>query len=126
MNRIFHHYSKWEDCKNGILKDNYSEKEVEEMTQQAKRLLCNLELFYCVAIEMIKKWKYSAEQHLSNTSRNRQAWIGQASCCYKYGIPEYITKYAWRLMTKEEQDDANYIANGIINLWEKENAKKIS
>ena len=113
MKRIFHHFSKWEDTKNGILESNFNEKETEELTKKSKELLCNSEEFYKVALKVIKNWIYSSEQHLSNRSRNRQAWIGQASCCYKYKVPEHITKYAWRLMTKEEQDGANYIADGI-------------
>jgi hypothetical protein len=74
---------------------------------------------------MVSEWIYSAEQNLSNSSRNRQAWIGQASCCYKYGVPEHITKYAWRLMSFEQQHKANQIANKVIKIWEDVNAEKI-
>ena len=126
MKQLYHHYDKWEDVKNGILDNEFNEIETEALTFKAKELLCDSKEFYKVALEVIRNWVYSSEQHLSNRSRNRQAWIGQASCCYKYKIPEHITKYAWRLMTKEEQDKANYIADGIINLWEKQNAKKLS
>jgi len=122
MKRIFHHYKKWEDCKNGILEKGFSEKETEDLTFKAKKLLCNPDEFYLIGLRIIHYWKYSCEQHLSNKSRNRQAWIGQASCCYKDKVPEYITKYAWRLMTKEEQDNANKMADKIIELWEGKNA----
>ena len=122
MKQIYHHYSKWEDVKNGILKNGFDEKTTEELTQMAKSLLCDSDEFYKFAKKVINEWEYASEQHLSNKSRNRQAWIGQATCCYRYGVPEYITKYAWRMMTKEEQDEANYIADGIIKLWEERNA----
>jgi len=125
MNRIYHPYNLWEDVENGILKNGFNELETEELTEKAKSLLCNSKEFYEVAKKVIENWIYSAEQNLSNTSRNRQAWIGQSSCCYKHKVPEYITKYAWRLMTKEEQDEANKIADKIIKLWEEKNAKKI-
>jgi len=126
MKQIYHHFSKWEDTRNGILKNGYNEKETEELTFMAKSLLCNPKEFYKIALKVIKNWIYASEQHLSNKSRNRHAWIGQASCCFAYGVPEYITKYAWRLMVKEEQDKANDIADKIISLWEKQNAKKLS
>ena len=126
MNQIFHHHSKWEDVENGILDNGFSELETEKLTMKAKSLLCNSNEFYKVALSVITRWVYASEQHLSNRSRNRQAWIGQASCCYKYKVPEHMTKYAWRLMTLEEQKEANSVADEIIKLWEKKNAKKIS
>ena len=122
MKQLFHHYSKWEDVENGILKNGFDEEKTEELTHIARGLSCNSKLFYDIALEVVINWKYSSEQHLSNRSRNRQAWIGQASCCYKYGVPEYITKYAWRLMTFEEQKEANSIADEIIKLWEEKYA----
>ena len=125
MNRIYHHYSLWEDCNNGILKNGFSEKETEKMTQQAKKLLSNPKKFYYTAFRVIQEWEFASEQQLSNKGRNRRAWLGQASCCYKYNIPEYITKYGWRMMSKEQQDSANLVAEKIIRLWETQNAKKI-
>lgn len=126
MKQIYHNYLLWEDVKNGILEDNYNEYETEDLTFKAKELLCSPEDFAEIATRVIKNWKYASEQHLSNKSRNRQAWLGQASCCYKWRVPEYITKYAWRMMTKEEQDKANHIADLIIKAWEEENAEKLS
>lgn len=126
MKQLYHPYHLWEDVKAGILGEDFTEKQTEKLTFKAKKLLCNPEEFYETAVKVISNWKYASQQHLSNKSRNRQAWIGQASCCYKYKVPEHITKHAWRLMTKEEQDEANYIADGVIALWEKQNAKIIS
>jgi hypothetical protein len=125
MKQIYHHYELWEDVKNDILKDGFSEIEAEKLTLKAKSLLCNPKEFLKIANEVIIEWKYASEQHLSNKSRNRQAWLGQASCCFKYKVPEYITKYAWRLMTFEEQKKANEIADIIIKKWELLNAEKI-
>lgn len=125
MKRIYNHYSTWEDWKSGILETNFNEKDTELLTYKAKSLLCNPKEFYNIGIKVISEWVFSAEQNLSNSSRNRQAWIGQACCCYKYKVPEYITKYAWRLMTFEQQEEANAIADDIIKLWEEKNAKKI-
>lgn len=122
MKQLFYNYILWEDVKNGILKDDYNEKETEKLTLKAKSLLCNSKEFLKIGLKLIKEWKYSSGQHLSNLSRNRQAWIGQASCCYKYKVPENITKYAWRLMTLEQQNKANRIADIIIKKWEYENA----
>lgn len=127
MKRLYHPYYLWEDDKNGMYDlteeyTNLTEKETEELSLKAKELLCNEKEFFLIAKKVITEWKYACEQNLSNRGRNRQAWIGQASCNYKFKISEYITKYGWRLMSIEEQERANKVADKIIDIWEKENA----
>ena len=119
MERIYHHYLLWEDYKKGLYdKAKRLMEEEEKMSSLAKGLLSNPVLFENMALRVISEWKHSSEVNLSNTSRNRQAWIGQASCCYAYKIPEYITKLGWHLMTEEEQSQANRIADVVIKKWE--------
>lgn len=65
-----------------------------------------------------QNWKISAEHNLSNTNRNRQAWLGQAACCFSHGAPEYITKLAWNNLTEKEQKIANDVADDVIKDWE--------
>ena len=117
MNRIYHHYSEWEDYQNGL----YNLNEVENMDSlilNCANLLKNCEEFYSVMLKVIKHWRKAAEVNLTNTNRNRQAWLGQSSCCYKFKAPEYITKIAWRTLSKVEQDKANKTADRIILEWE--------
>ena len=85
---------------------------------QARNLLANPEQFNEVALKVIKEWKHASEVNLSNIARNRQAWIGQASCCYAFKIPDYITKYGWRMLTIEQQTKANQVADSVIEKWE--------
>lgn len=123
MKRIYHPYWLWEDWQNGLFEtDGYDEKETERLTELAKSLLENQEEFFRIAKEVITEWKYAAEMNLSNKGRNRQAWIGQASCCYKYKIPEYMTKYAWRMMSEENRIKANNTADNVIATWERNHA----
>lgn len=119
MKRIWHNYNLWEDYKNGMYNTNFklSEKETEEMTNKAIKLLTNSEKFYQVAKEMIESWKIAAEVNLTNHSRNHESWIGQASCSYADKIPEYITKYAWRMIKMSEQLEANMVAQKVIDEW---------
>jgi|TARA_Y100000034_G_scaffold133644_1_gene199709 vacuolar-type H+-ATPase catalytic subunit A/Vma1 len=124
MKRIFHPYYLWEDWKAGMFKKKINENE-EKLSKQARELLSNENEFFKVAYKVIKEWKYSSEHNLTNKSRNRQAWLGQASCCYKLGVPEYITKYGWRLLDLGQQNKANKIADKVIKIWEKENDEKV-
>lgn len=128
MKRIYHPYWVWEDFKNGLYDQEkmYSEQEEFLLANKGKELLSHLDEFEQVALKVISEWKNASEQNLTNISRNRQAWIGQASCCYKLKIPERITKLGWRLLTYEQQIEANKIADKIIKIWEKDHAKKIS
>jgi hypothetical protein len=127
MNRLYHPYWLWEDYKAGLydLQKEYTEKEEEEMATKVKLLLSNTREFYSVAIRVVTEWKKSSEQNLTNSSRNKQAWIGQASCCYKFGIPERITKLGWRLLTPTQQKEANDVADTVIKQWEGSYVEKI-
>jgi hypothetical protein len=120
MKRIYHPYWKWEDYHAGLydLEKFYDEKQTELMAKSAKDILTNSDFFLKTALKVIVEWKNSAEVNLSNSSRNRQAWIGQASCCYVLHLPEYITKYGWHLMTPDQQKEANRIADIAIDQWE--------
>ena len=127
MKRIYHPYWKWEDFKNGQydLEREYSEKEEYDLAIKIKDFLSNDKEFLKIGLKVINEWTFASEQNLSNSSRNRQAWIGQASCCYKLKVPERIIKYGWRLISPEKQIKANLIADKIIKKWEENYAKKI-
>ena len=120
MKRIYHPYWLWEDHKNGLydITKTYTEIEEMDLSVKAKSLLSSPEWFMKIASKVIEEWKISAEVNLTNPSRNRQAWIGQASCCYAFRIPEHITKYGWRLMSPDQQKEANQVADQIIKKWE--------
>ena len=68
---------------------------------------------------IISNWPYSTEHNLTNTSKNRVAWLGQAACCYAFKAPDYITKKAWWSVKKENRDKADKIAQTIIQEYEK-------
>jgi len=121
LKQIFKPYWLWEDHKAGLydIRKKYSEIEEMDLSVLAKTLLSNPEHFKIVALKVVSEWKVSADVNLSNKSRNRQAWVGQASCCYALGVPEYITKYGWRMMTPDQQKEANQVADEVIKLWEK-------
>ena len=119
MKRIWHNYKKWEDFQHGMYDTTkrYSEKETDELAQKAVSLLSNPEKFYLTAKDMIDDWPIAAEVNLTTASRNFEAWVGQASCCYAHGVPEHITKQAWRLLKISEQLEANIAAQKIIDEW---------
>ena len=113
MKQVYFHYSFWEDWKAGL----YScvDKSMEpQLINNSREILSNIELFRSIMLKILKEWKYSSQMQLSNNSRNRQAWLGQAACCYSHKVPEYLTKAAWRQLTEQQQIEANNTADEII------------
>jgi hypothetical protein len=116
MKRNYHNYTTWEDYKNGMY--NLDTSQSEEKIYLAKHLLTHLDLFYEVAQKVIICWPIATSENLTNTGCNREAWLGQASCSYKYGVPEILTRVAWKQLTEEERINANKIASLCIKEYE--------
>lgn len=122
MKQIYHSYELWEDYKNLM----YSDKDLlgkDKLVFKSINLLSNTDLFYDVCKLVVKEWKYSAENNLSNNSKNRKAWLGAACCSYNHKCPEYLTRIAWSLLDKDIQNKANMVAQKIINQYETKNSK---
>lgn len=115
--QVFEHYEKWEDYQNGMYKPTPKENE-EKLIELSMSLLSNPDKFFDIALKMVNKWKISASVNLTNAQSNRQAWIGQASCCFEYGVPEEVTRTAWSRMSTVERIKANNIADKVIIAFE--------
>lgn len=121
IKRKYFHYLLWEDYQNGmyaIIQDN---QEKEKQVLKAIELLSNKDKCFKAMSKVIDEWQICTYHNLSNLEQNRKAWLGQAACNITENINEECTRLAWCRMTKENQDQANKIANDIIKGWE--NAK---
>lgn len=122
MKRIYHPYTEWEDFKNGMYA--YSESPLDKvLIQNAIKLLSDPLEFENAAMEVVSVWIKCAENNMTNTSCNRRAWLGQAACCFKYRVPELLTRQAWGRMGVEKRNEANNIAAKIIKYYEGKNKK---
>ena len=118
VRKIYHPYPEWEDFKHGL----YRLPCCQDSTHQvdlSKLLLSQPTVFYNVALLMVQEWMIAADVNLSNRSRNRQAWIGQAACCFNHKAAEHQTKEAWWLLTNGQQAQANEAADCVIEIWER-------
>jgi hypothetical protein len=123
MQRIFHNYLKWEDWKRGMYRPLQQDSpEAEELITLALHLLSSPRKLYRVMSLVSTKWRYASEMNLSHAAINRQAWLGQAACCYEYHVPEHLTKQAWWRLTQDQRDKANAIADRVILEWEQRHA----
>lgn len=122
MEQIFEHYNKWEDYHAGL----YSLNDVRDKHKKVFgciELLQNDQYFYAACEKIMKEWPVSSGVNLSNRSQNRRAWLGAAACLLIHQAPEYLTRIAWGLLNKEEQNSANLVADKIIRKYERENSK---
>lgn len=118
MKRIFCHYEKWEDWRDGLYRKTLDKAE-EILVSRAARLLCDTHSLLKSMRDVVERWPNASAVNLSNRSRNRQAWLGQAACCFVCGAPEDLTKTAWHRLTGAEQIAANAIADQVIAEWER-------
>ena len=113
MHRVYVHYKLWEDYPAGQYNVTYSDCEVES----AENLLKDPALFLTACNETIAAWPNASLHNLSNEAQNRRSWLGQATCCYKFGAPAAATKKAWRTLERREQENANLAADEAIIIW---------
>ena len=121
MKRIYRKHTEWECYKNGM----YSQPSIneDEIIKISIELLSNDVWFFNTSLQVMNKWKVSTDVNLSNTSHNRQSWIGQSACCFLFGATEITTRKTWALLDKETQYKANLVADKIINIYERKNRK---
>lgn len=116
MQRVFHHFSLWEDYHAGMYdesKDGRSER-----VQKAAEILGTPDICREAMEKVVSEWIISTEYNLSNLEINRKAWLGQAACCCWAGIHEDETREAWGIMSQEQRIEANRIAAEIIKRWQ--------
>jgi hypothetical protein len=120
MNRVYHHYERWEDWKLGFY-DNCSGAEKKEKIQKVVEMFESEELTTEYMNRVIEEWKYSCEHNLTNESINKIAYIGQAACCIYAKIPNSVTMEAWSLLSKDVQQRSDNIAKRVIEKWKQNN-----
>jgi ParB-like chromosome segregation protein Spo0J len=116
-NRIFHTYDKWECHKAGFYESKPPQGfSADDCKRKYSELLVDVAEFSRVLDRVTTEWKHSCEHYLTNSAMNRIAWLGQASLCYKYGIPSEF-RSGYQLLTPEQQLSADEAALVYLNKW---------
>ena len=115
----WHPYWNWECYQDGMWQQRRNQL---NKVQQAAKLLSTKDGCLNAMQKAIEQYPISAQQHLSK-GYGKRPWMGQAACLVELGASEEETRIAWNFyMTKEAQDIANVIADGVIAHWEQNNA----
>lgn len=115
MDRIFHHYNKWEDYHAGMYDESKDGRK--ERVGTAIQILGNEKICREAMQKVIDEWQIATEFNLSNAEINRKAWLGQAACSCYGNVHEDETREAWGYLTDEQRRTANAIAAEIIKEW---------
>lgn len=108
-------FDTWEDWNAGM----YLARLDLDMAVAARGLLCDQEAFREAATEMLREWPTAAHQNLAHMQSGRNAWVGQATCCYSLGATAAETRQAWGMMSNTDQTKANETARRVRSIWEK-------
>lgn len=105
----------WEDYQHGLYRPVLDA----ARSELSLALLRDPGYFEEVSREMLREWPNSARHNLTHMWSGRNAWIGQASCCYAHGATSADTRAAWGLLTNAEQIAANSVARAVRFVWER-------
>lgn len=126
MNRIFHPWDKWEDYLHNFYGGITSDFPKDNTLKLYASLLRDTDKFEAALKTIIKEWKYSCEHNLTNVAMNRVAYLGQASCALVYKVPHSLSMGGYNLLTDEEKQRADALAQKYLDKWIKENGHDIS
>lgn len=118
MKRFYASHEQWEDWQHGLYQTAQPPQPV--YVAASRRVLADAEWLRRAMFEVVIEWPISSAVNLTNRSRNRRAWLGQAACCLVCGSSEDETKLAWHRLTKQQQDVANQQADAAIAFWMEE------
>lgn len=116
IKKIYHPYQKWEEHKKKMWVTP-SKEEVKNLLPKVVEFTGNHIEYGRAMLEVIKFWKYSCEDKLTDTNLNRKAWLGHAACCYKFGWSESLVRLAWGKLTNQQRLLANKQAERAINIY---------
>lgn len=114
--RIYHHYNDLEEYHCGMWKIVRG-KERKEHVANAADLMKSPTDFKDAMMEVLEAWPKSCDANLTAESVNRIAWLGHAGCCIVAKSPEEATRVAWHTLDQAEQDEANRVAEEVLNIY---------
>ena len=96
INRIYHPYNLWEEINHNMWGDVENK---QSMLMRAIKFTGDHKNYGRFMRKVIKQWKYSCENALTDEFINRKAWLGHAACEVRMNCPEDITHQAWKYLS---------------------------
>jgi len=112
MKRVFINYEYWECFKSGMYRTESKEK---IYIKKAILFMSDTERFSRAMFYVVANWKNTMLHHLSNSSINKRAFVGQCACSYAINCPEQIVRVVWKELTEKQRIDADFEAQKLID-----------
>lgn len=107
-------YTEWEDWLNGMW--GKSQKEDADLSL-AVSFTGNYIAYRSAMKEVVCMWPRTMLNSLTNPSTNKRAFIGHCAVSFAHGIPEYITRKAWFMLTDTQRKLADNEAQKVYYKW---------
>lgn len=117
--QVYYPYWELEEHKAGMWRAVYGD-ERHTFSQAAAELMRRPADFRAAMLRAVKEWPKSCEMAMTTPGLNQRAWMGHAGCCIGTGSPEDLTRLGWHMLTREEQDVANRMADEAISEWHRQ------
>jgi hypothetical protein len=124
IKQIWIPYTEWEDWKNGMWRKLPKEDEG-TFLKMAINFTADHVRYGLAMREVNKSWPKTMLNSLTNPSINKRAFLGHCAVQFKIGVPEYITRMAWRELTERQRVDADAEAQQTIDEWYEREARGI-
>ena len=119
--RIWYPFWEWEDI--GMWRD-VSAEEQRRLLKVAVEFTGNAEAYGKAMLRVLEEFPIACEHNLTSQATNHQAWIGHAASYLAHELPEYVTRLAWGMLTQQQRDEANAMADRAINEWNERRAQE--
>ena len=110
-------YEDWECFQAGLYRANYDE--WTSGIEQSAELLRS-DWLYEAMKHVSENWSHSANHYFTKNAGAWVPWLGHAACCFEFGVPNWVVKKAWHVLTMDEQCRANAVAHQVYNEWKME------
>lgn len=114
--RVFHPYHKLEEFHAGMWRIVRGVARKDYIAASAE-LMKSPHDFKDAMLRALDEWPISCEANLTAESVNRIAWLGHAGCCIATGSPEEATRVGWHTLEPDEQDEANRVADEVVQIF---------
>lgn len=123
IKQVYIPYWEWEDWKSGMWRKLKPEDENESL-QRAIEFTGDCIKYGNAMHDVINAWPRTMLNSLTNPSINKRAFLGHCAVQFSIGVPEYITRMAWRELTDQQRFEADAVAQRTIDHWLYEYATK--
>jgi hypothetical protein len=122
IKRVYHHFTNMEEYQGNMWKQIPVEQR-RDMIIKSRDLMLDIPAFKAAMFKAVDIWPNSSAANLSASVINHQAWLGHAGCAVNHDAPEDLTRLAWAMLTKDQQDLANIAADEAKAYWIEQYAK---